>query len=65
MSGHFIINLPNEFSANFEVSYEMTMNVRFCLSYDFPKWDFVACIVVINCHKHWLNMMSWTLVNQS
>ena len=27
---------------SYEISYEMTTSVRFCLSYDPLKWDFVA-----------------------
>ena len=35
------------------ISYEMTMSVRFCLSYDPLKWDFIAFeMIIIISKKH-------------
>ena len=32
------------------ISYEMTTPVRFCLSYDSLKWNFIAFIISIKTH---------------
>ena len=43
---------------SFEISYEMTASVRFCLSYDCLKWDFIALKVDIISIEN--ITLSWT-----
>ena len=41
-SGHFIEIYETSLRRVSQISYKVTTSVRFCLSYDPLKWDFIA-----------------------